>query len=491
MPKVTANICKNQHGKYYFRLVIPIRFRIHFPETKREIRRSLKTDSQSLAIKRARLLRVRCDLLFEEIDKMNKSSAIETGLITEFDVFGYKIEADFKGDFDKEIEYVERKRKEAFEQKLKLESIQPSNSNQLHTTKISELAEAYLHVKSEKKKVKIKTSNEYRAACETLTFILGDIELGNLTTASINQYYDSLRKLPANRNTSPLYKGKTSSELELLEIDKTISTRTANKIMGRINGLLKYAFNQQIITNNLADCVILEKETTYSKKKREAFTDTELKKIFESPHFTQNEWRKGKGRREPYRFWLPLIALFTGARLAEICQLNKSDITKEDDMWIFNITDETDPDTGRQIKSVKNQNSIRKIPISQILIDIGLIKFRESIKTKELFPELKSKKNGIDSAQKWVNNLLKRCNVHHPYTKTFHSLRHTFVTNTIGSGIEPKYVGGITGHLSREDFGQVAEIAITYFKGYEINLLKTTVIDRVEWAIDFSSTTWK
>jgi len=492
MPKVTANICKNRHGMFYFRLVIPTRFRTHFPRNKREIRRSLKTDSQTLAIKRARFMRVRIDMLFEEIEVMSKSKNIKTGLITDFDAFGNEFTADF-GDAEKEIAYAERRIEKSFEQKLKLDSLQATRNNQPSTPKISELAKAYIDIKQKNSKLKEKTLKEYKAAYDNFIYIVGDIEISEASPDVMNQYYNELRCIPSNRNTHPLYKGKTHSEIKLFDIpvDKRITLNTANNCLGRMYSLFKYAHKViRIIDFNPAESIIREKEETHRKNKREVFSDTELKIIFESSHFTNNEWRKGQGRKEPYRFWLPLIGLLTGARQAEICQLNTSDIIEIDGVWVFNITDEYDKTTGEKIKSVKNQNSIRRIPIHQTLIDIGILKYVSSIKTKQLFPELNSKNDGIGAAQKWANYFLKKCGVHTAYTKTFHSLRHTFITKTISSGIAPIHVGAITGHLSKDDFGAVAEIANTYFKGFEPQVLKSEVISKLSFDINFDQIKW-
>jgi len=477
---------------FYFRLVIPTRLRTHFPENKREIRRSLKTDSRSQAIIRARLLRSRFDFIFENLDSMSKEKTFETGYITDFDAFGKEFTVD-TGDADKDIAYAERKIERSFEQKLKLESIGAKHSDKPTALLISDLAKLFLEIKSKRTKLDDDTIKEYNAAYQNLIYILGDIEVSELTPELMNSFYDDLRKLPSRRNSTPLYKDKTHDQLKLIDIptDKAISIRTANKTMSRITGLLSHATKQRIINFNPAEAVILEKDEVYSNEKRSAFTTDNLKSIFETPHFHNHDWKKGQGRNEPYRFWLPLIALFTGARLGEICQLKTSDIFQVDNIWIFNITNEFDKATGKKIKKVKNKNSLRKIPISQQLIDIGILKFVTNLKNGALFPELNTKQNGIDAAQKWVNNFLKRCGVHQTYIKTFHSIRHTYITRAINLDIKPIDVGAISGHLSKNDFGEVAEIANTYFGGFDAKKLKNNVVDKIDFDVDIEKIHWK
>ena len=50
-------MCTNRHGMYYARFIIPKHLQPYF-NNKKEIRRSLQTDSRKLAIKRARIYRV-------------------------------------------------------------------------------------------------------------------------------------------------------------------------------------------------------------------------------------------------------------------------------------------------------------------------------------------------------------------------------------------------------------------------------------------------
>lgn len=65
MPAQSAYLTLNRHGTYYFRVVIPLRLRAAFG-LQREIRRSLKTDSLRLALRRARQYAARFDAVFDK-----------------------------------------------------------------------------------------------------------------------------------------------------------------------------------------------------------------------------------------------------------------------------------------------------------------------------------------------------------------------------------------------------------------------------------------
>lgn len=66
MPAQPAYITLNRHGTFYFRIVVPLPVRTALG-LQREIRSSLKTDSQRLAIRRARQYAARFDAVFDKV----------------------------------------------------------------------------------------------------------------------------------------------------------------------------------------------------------------------------------------------------------------------------------------------------------------------------------------------------------------------------------------------------------------------------------------
>ncbi|MNJ23935.1 hypothetical protein D3C77_183360 [compost metagenome] len=66
MPTQPAYLTLNRHGTYYFRIVTPMRLRSAF-DLQREIRRSLKTDSLRLALRRARQYAARFEAAFDKV----------------------------------------------------------------------------------------------------------------------------------------------------------------------------------------------------------------------------------------------------------------------------------------------------------------------------------------------------------------------------------------------------------------------------------------
>ncbi|WP_226687223.1 site-specific integrase [Stutzerimonas stutzeri] len=71
MKPAPTYLTRNRHGTFYFRMVIPASLR-PLTKGKREIRRSLKTDSERLALKRARQHAVRFDSIFDRALRMTE-----------------------------------------------------------------------------------------------------------------------------------------------------------------------------------------------------------------------------------------------------------------------------------------------------------------------------------------------------------------------------------------------------------------------------------
>lgn len=69
-------LTQNRHGTFYFRMVIPASLRSLF-NGKREVRRSLKTDSERLALKRARQHAVCFNSIFDRVLRMTEQSHYE------------------------------------------------------------------------------------------------------------------------------------------------------------------------------------------------------------------------------------------------------------------------------------------------------------------------------------------------------------------------------------------------------------------------------
>lgn len=260
----------------------------------------------------------------------------------------------------------------------------------------------------------------YKSRITPIIDILGDIPISNIKRDKIRHCREIIKKLPPNRTRSKKYKDKSIEEILKMDISKTLSVKTINGILNIISEMFEWGKQEGLVDNNPAQSLGI-KDNRQEDELRDGFTEEEIKKIFFSGNYIPENFKN------PAYYWVPLISLYTGMRLEEICQLHNEDIYEEDSIWLFDIR-ESSTDSLHD-KSVKTKNAVRRIPIHQDLIELGLLDYHSNIsqRSKRLFPEL----NKTESTTKYgkqvgkqFKSLLNRLDIYGK--KSFHSLRHTF-----------------------------------------------------------------
>ena len=98
---------------------------------------------------------------------------------------------------------------------------------------------------------------------------------------------------------------------------------------------------------------------------REPFTLVQLQTLFsEDSLFGQTKGNGGGGYHA--RVWIPLLGLFTGARLDELGRLTVEDIQRE-------------PVPYFRIRRAKNKESLRSVPLHPKLIEIGFLDYVDAV----------------------------------------------------------------------------------------------------------------
>lgn len=206
-------------------------------------------------------------------------------------------------------------------------------------------------------------------------------------------------------------------------LDKGLAPATINKDMGILRAIFSTAVANFKLPNNplqgWKDLPIPAKEVD------SPYTVEELRKIFNSPVFTEG-YRPEKGKGEA-SFWLPLIGLYTGCRLNEGAQLFTEDVGTDNGITFLKIT--PDSATGRRVKDSKK----RRVPIHPDLVRMGFLEYASKMKQAghvQLFPELKVTRKGGKLGDKWgswwssyIRKDLGITRIPQP----FHAFRHTFV----------------------------------------------------------------
>ncbi len=232
----------------------------------------------------------------------------------------------------------------------------------------------------------------------------------------------------------------------LLEDDN--SAANINIYLSLLRTLFNYAIGEDLLSSNPA-LGIKVTSTSSAKNARLPFDGTALNKIFTSPVYT-NHARPLGGKGEA-AYWIPLIALFTGARLEEIAQLRTEDIQNrtfrnssdiETSCWVIHITDEAE---GQRLK---NTSSRRIVPIHKTLQDLGLVTYVQQ-HTGFIFPDLlPTKQFGVRSGNwsKWFSKYLRKEIGITDSKLVFHSFRHTFKELCRNCSIPTEVHHALTGH---------------------------------------------
>ena len=226
------------------------------------------------------------------------------------------------------------------------------------------------------------------------------------------------------------------------------------------------------VVNPVVDQGIRRPKNQRKGKKRHPWTVEELNRLVAAPVYTGCEsdyyWKRpGPATlRRSAKFWVPLIALFSGMRLGEIIQMQVADVKRTEGLDYFDVTpvaidpnDEEADQIDNEEKSLKTASSRRGIPIHKTLYDIGFddfLAFRRASGERRLFPEYdKAKDDGSWSKQ--FSKHFRRFRLSIGVTRRgvkFHSLRHNVEDALRNADVRKEVRDAIQGHgensVSRE-----------------------------------------
>lgn len=247
---------------------------------------------------------------------------------------------------------------------------------------------------------------------------------GNVTTAKIG--YDTL------------------NEYKQSLIDGKKATQTVNKYLSRIGTFCAWMERHGYLEKNYARGMQL-KRTKNAHEDRQRFTLDEVEILLSN--LEPND-------KKPHRYWLPLLAYYTGARLNELCQLHCCDVYD----GVIDINKDA-PD-----KRLKNSSSKRIVPLHSELARLGFEKFCGH--DGRVFEELKHGRDGHSkNVSRWFKGYRESLGIQFP----FHSFRHTFSDELKQALVSPHVIDELTGHAIRgESMGR-------YGKRYGVTVLKEAV----------------
>ncbi|MDF2689648.1 MAG: integrase family protein [Microvirga sp.] len=301
------------------------------------------------------------------------------------------------------------------------------------------------------------TASQARATFRLFIDVCGNKSLAAYTRGDASRFKQQAERLPALYAKSPRYRDKSVAEIIALYAEDTGTTRgkplTAKTIKRHFSALSTF-WEEAEASGDVAGNIFKGFRFGAAKKateQRQMWEKAELARLFATPIWTgclseQRRTAPGSLILRDEKFWLPLIAVFSGLRQEEICQLHVADVQQSEGIWFFDIND-------KGARKLKNRSAARRVPVHAELIRLGLldeVAARRRAGEARLFPQLEG--GGADGR------------LGHAYAKAFtryrqdvslyrsgldfHSFRHSATTFMHQAGIHATVVDHVTGHVT-------------------------------------------
>lgn len=175
---------------------------------------------------------------------------------------------------------------------------------------------------------------------------------------------------------------------------------------------------------------------------------------------------------KPYQLWVPILGLYTGARISELTGLKVSSIYEKSGINAIHLS------------GTKTEASDRHVPIHNDLIKLGFLEFVEArrLKNKDQLFDI-SQNEGGKLVSKWYTSYKKKIGLTDKY-KVFHSFRPTLIDHLKQGGCDFEARCQYVGH----DSGGGVHNKIYGRNELSLKLIQEAVVDKINWPeyCDFS-----
>jgi integrase len=258
-------------------------------------------------------------------------------------------------------------------------------------------------------------------------------------------------QLPSNIKKIQKFQNKSYRDIAKLNSKskefKTIETNTLNTKLIIISAFFGWAELHQYIDKNYTKRLSIKSKEKMIDKKL-PFTCQDIDVALPLLYGDKDMYIKN-----PERVWIVMIGFLNGMRLEEIAQLHIDDIYQKEGIWVFDIN--TNPSHEGIEKLVKNNQSIRIIPVHPTLIKLGFIDYIKKMKQQKHprpWMKLKHGNHGFGrNTAYWFNKEIKKiAEIKDVNKKTFHGTRHTFIQKAKDAKVDIHVYKAIVGHYESD-----------------------------------------
>lgn len=304
----------------------------------------------------------------------------------------------------------------------------------------------------------------------------GATPLARITGDNLAEFFSLLQRVPSNHGKSPgeepdlrdlvaMADAKERMRQEQIRLDgRRAGTSEGNVAVAvalariprmRVNTIyrhmqdtkrmFRYAMVRGEIGSNPMDEVIWSSKTMAhllaleEDEGRLPWERSHVEALFRSPIYREPLEDQG----DPL-FWAPLVALFASLREEEALQLLTDDVRDIDGVTVFDLR----KGAG---KAFKTGDSVRRVPVHQALIDLGLldlVRLRQAQGEARLFPYLTrgpKREKFSENYSRTFTRYRERAQIYDPQ-RDFHALRTTFNVELIRARVDSPIRKSLMGH---------------------------------------------
>jgi integrase len=354
------------------------------------------------------------------------------------------------------------------------------------TTTISAASDTY-RVRELSRNLSRSTVTETIRVLKWLAQVFGpDTELSRLTTDDLRDFREKLLRL--DRHTQG--RDVPFSQRQTGDPTRCISYTTAIKYWRFLGQFFRWAVEDKVINTNPAAIAAPPKPKGLRRQSPKPFTSDELKALFATPMYVGHKSPKrltetGDCLSRGGQWWSGVLFLHTGLRAGELSQLMPSDFVFNAPVPFLMVRETSDEGSE---KSVKNEASVREVPLHSTLLALGLEAFVRSRSKQqpgkrvfEVFRLGKHRKS--EGATRFWGDYLDRFGLRLAGRST-HVWRHTFIRSLRDRNVAVEDIAALVGHAGNDPSDPFAHTQTkAYGGGYSLER-KQIALEKLDFGFE-------